>query len=211
MKPGSYTLRLMRGELAVAKSTVTVGTATISANLADPGLPPYLWRLGLPDGTPNGFRNAAKMGDMHPSDKRLDPWGPVTFTVREKVSGNLADFPAVQWQDVNNSNKILFKLDAAEIKDRDLEIGITDSQYGSRPIVRLNDWKSRDPGAPESYQSRSITFGIWRGYDKVFTIRIPKSAFKAGTNTLTIENLSGSGAGGFLSNAFVFDYIALRE
>lgn len=212
MKPGSYTLRLMRGELAVAKSSVTVGTGTITADLTDSGLPPYLWRLGLPDGTPLGFRNAAKMGDMHPSDKRLDPWGPVTFTIRDRVPTNLGDFPAVQWGAVNSGNKIVFKLNPEELKDRDLEIGITDSQYSSRPVVRLNDtWKSRDPGAPESYQSRSITFGIWRGFDKVFSIPIPRSAFKVGTNTLTIDNLSGSGAGGYLSNAFVFDYIGLRD
>ncbi len=211
MKPGSYTLSLMRGELSVASSSISVGTGTLTAHLADPGLPPYLWRLGLPDGTPLGFRNAAKMGDMHPSDKRLEPWGPATFTIREKVPANLNDFPAAQWGDVNSGNKIVFKLDPAEIKDRDLEIGITVSQYGSRPIVRLNDWKSRDPGAPPSYQSRSITFGIWRGFDRVFTIPIPKSAFKAGTNTLTIDNLSGSGAGRFLSNAFVFDYVGMRE
>ncbi|MEO5913740.1 MAG: rhamnogalacturonan lyase B N-terminal domain-containing protein [Luteolibacter sp.] len=212
MKPGSYTLRLMRNELSVAKSTVAVSTGTVTANLTDPGLPPYLWRIGLPDGTPHGLRNAAKMGDMHPSDKRLEPWGPVTFTVREKVPANLNDFPAAQWADVNNGNKIVFKIDTPEIKDHDLEIGITDSQYGSRPIVHLNDtWTSRDPGAPESYQSRSITFGIYRGFDHVFTIHIPKTAFKAGANTLSIDNLSGSGAGGFLSNAFVFDYIGLRE
>ncbi|MES2922611.1 MAG: rhamnogalacturonan lyase B N-terminal domain-containing protein [Verrucomicrobiota bacterium] len=211
MKPGNYTVRLMRNELAVAKSTVTVGTDTVTANLTDPGLPPYLWRLGLPDGTPSGFRNADKMGSMHPSDKRHEPWGPLTFTVRDPVPSNLQDFPAAQFADVNNGNKIVFKLAPDEVKDRDLEIGVTVSQYGSRPIVRLNDWKSRDPGAPQSYDSRSITFGIYRGFDKVFTIHIPKSAFKAGTNTLTIDNLSGSGARGFISNAFVFDYVGLRD
>ena len=211
MKPGSYTLRLMRNERAVAKSTVEVGNTTVTADLTDPGLPAYLWRLGLPDGTPFGFRNADKIGSMHPSDKRHQPWGPVTFPVREPVPANLQDFPAAQWADVNTGNKIVFKLDSAGVKDRDLEIGITVSQYGSRPIVRLNDWTSRDPGAPESYDSRSITFGIHRGYDRVFTIRIPKSAFKSGTNTLTIDNRSGSGAGKFLSNGFVFDYVGMRE
>jgi len=212
MKPGSYTLRLMRNELAVTKSTVTISTATTTADLSDPGLPPYLWRIGLPDGSPRGFRNADKMGDMHPSDKRLQPWGPVTFTVRDRVPTNLNDFPAAQWKDVNNSNTIVFKLPPEEIKDRDLEIGITVSQYGSRPIVRLNDkWASRDPGAAQSYDSRSITFGIYRGFDHVFTTHIPRSAFKVGTNTLSIDNLSGSGARGFISNAFVFDYIGLRE
>lgn len=211
IKPGSYTLRLMRGELAVAKSEITIGTAPVTAALADPGLPPYLWRLGLPDGTPSGFRNADKMNSMHPSDKRHLPWGPVTFPIREPIPANLQDFPAAQWADVNTGNKILFKLTSGEIKDRDLEIGITVSQYGSRPIVRLNDWTSRDPGPPQTYDSRSITFGIHRGYDRVFTLRIPKSAFKSGTNTLTIDNRSGSGAGKFLSNGFVFDYIGLRE
>jgi rhamnogalacturonan endolyase len=213
MKPGTYAMRLMRNELAVAKSDITVGTATVTATLADPGLPDYLWRIGLPDGTPGGFRNSAKMGDMHPSDKRLEPWGPVTFTVRDPIPANLNDWPAAQWKDINNSNKIVFTLAASEVTDRDLEIGITVSHAGSRPIVRVNgQWASADPGAPRTYQSRSITFGIWRGFDHVFSYHIPKSAFKTGTNTLVIENISGSGGyGNFLSNAFVFDYIGLRK
>ncbi|MEO5713433.1 MAG: rhamnogalacturonan lyase B N-terminal domain-containing protein [Luteolibacter sp.] len=211
MKPGTYTMRLMRNELAVAKTDITVGTTASTASLADPGLPDYLWRIGLPDGTPGGFRNATKMGDMHPSDKRLEPWGPVSFTVRDPVPSNLNDFPAAQWANVNGGNKIVFKLAPEELKDHDLEIGITVSQYGSRPVVRLNDWKSRDPGPPQTYDSRSITFGIWRGFDHVFTFRIPKTAFKSGVNTLAIDNLSGSGAKGFISNAFVFDYIGLRK
>jgi rhamnogalacturonan endolyase len=149
---------------------------------------------------------------MHPSDKRHQPWGPLTFTVREPLPANLTDFPAAQWADVNSPTRILFKLDSTQIKDCDLEIGITVSQYGSRPIVRLNDkWTSRDPGPPRTYDSRSITFGIHRGYDKIFTIPIPKSAFKTGTNTLTIDNRSGSGSGKFLSNGFVYDYVGLRE
>ncbi len=213
MKPGTYTMRLMRNELAVAKSEITVETATVTASLTDPGLPDYLWRLGLPDGTPLGFRNAAKMGDMHPSDKRHEPWGPLNFIVRDAVPTNLNDFPAAQWSDVNNRNTITFNLTPDNVKDRVLEIGITVSHAGSRPILRVNgQWSSRDPRAPQTYQSRSITFGIWRGFDHLFTYQIPKSAFKAGSNTISIENLSGSGGyGGFLSHGFVYDYIALRK
>jgi rhamnogalacturonan endolyase len=212
IKPGNYQIYLMRGELPVTSSDISVGTDTINVTLTDPGLPAYLWRLGLPDGSPLGFRNADKMGDMHPSDKRLAPWGPVTYTLRDRIPANLTDFPAAQWADVNGGNRIVFKLTEKEIRDRDLEIGITVSQYGSRPMVRLNDqWSNPDPGAPQSYDSRSITFGIYRGYGKVFTYHIPKSAFKVGTNALVIDNRSGSGAGKFLSNAFVFDYIGLRD
>ncbi|RYD30474.1 MAG: rhamnogalacturonase B, partial [Verrucomicrobiaceae bacterium] len=212
MKPGRYKMRLMRGELAVQERDVTVGSGAVEASLVEPGLPEYVWRIGLPDGTPAGFRNAERMGDMHPSDKRHEPWGPLTFTVRDPAPTDLHDFPAAQWGDVNTGSRIVFKMDTTQIKEHELEIGITVSQYGSRPVVRLNDkWTSRDPGAPPSYQSRSITFGIHRGFDRVFSYRIPKSAFEAGTNTLVIDNRSGSGAGRFLSNAFVFDYIGLRE
>ncbi|MEO7101549.1 MAG: rhamnogalacturonan lyase B N-terminal domain-containing protein, partial [Luteolibacter sp.] len=213
MKPGSYTMRLMRNELAVAKTDINVGTDTVTGNLSDPGLPDYLWRLGLPDGTPLGFRNASRMGDMHPSDKRHEPWGPLTFTVREPISTNLNDFPAAQWKDVNNGNKIVFNLAADDVKDHDLEIGITVSHAGSRVVVHVNGkWDSRAPGAPETYQSRSITFGIWRGFDHVQSIHIPKDALKTGANTIMIENISGTGGyGGFLSNAIVFDYIGLRK
>ena len=213
MKPGSYTMRLMRNELAVAKTDITVGTGATTGNLSDPELPDYLWRLGLPDGTQLGFRNAAKMGDMHPSDKRLEPWGPLTFTVRQPVPTNLNDFPAAQWKDVNNGNKIVFDLAADQVKDHNLEVGITVSHAGSRPVIRVNGkWNSRAPRAPETYDSRSITFGIWRGFDHVQTIRIPKAVLVAGTNTIIIENISGTdGLGDFLSNAFVFDYIGLRK
>lgn len=213
MKPGTYSLRLMRNELAVAETQVTVTHAdTASVQLQDPGLPSYLWRLGLPDGTPQGFRNASKMSDMHPSDKRHQAWGPLTFNIREPVPKNLSDFPAIQWRDINNRNRIVFSLKPSQIKDRDLEIGITVSQFASRPIVRVNDrWTHRAPAAPRTYDSRSITFGIHRGFDHVHSIRIPKSAFNAGENSLTLENISGSGGSGFLSNAFVYDFIGLRD
>ncbi len=212
IKPGTYQVQLMRDELAVAKASVTVGTTLMTQDFVDPGLKPYLWRLGLPDGTPKGFRNADKMGDMHPSDKRLAPWGPVTFNIREAVAANLNDFPAAQFQDVNSGNRIAFNLTAERLKDRDLEIGVTDSQYGSRPIIKVNDkWSNPPPPAPRSYDSRSITFGIYRGFDVVHTIRIPASAFRVGANVITIQNLSGTGMHGFISNAMVFDYIGLRD
>lgn len=212
MKPGKYTLRLMRGELAVDEKTVEVGSGTVSAELKDPGLPAYLWRLGLPDGTPAGFLNADKIGDMHPSDKRLKPWGPATFKADSPTPSDIGKFPAIQWGDVNDGNRIVFNLDKSQVKDHDLEIGVTVSQYGARPAVDVNGkWSSKPPAAPQTYDSRSITFGIYRGFDKVHTIRIPRTALKAGENTITIHTISGSGSKGFLSNGMVFDYIGLRD
>lgn len=213
MKPGTYSLRLMRNELSVAQTEITVTPGTTSnTSLADPGLPAYLWRLGLPDGTPQGFRNAEQLANMHPSDKRNLAWGPLQFTVHEPVPRNLSDFPAVQWNDINNRNRIVFSLNPSQIKDRDLEIGISVSHSRSRPIVRVNDrWASRPPAAPRCYDSRSITFGIHRGFDHVHSIRIPKSAFNPGKNTITLETISGSGSSGFLSHALVYDFIGLRD
>jgi rhamnogalacturonan endolyase len=212
IKPGDYTIQLMRNELAVDESTLAIGTETLTKNLTDPGLSDYLWRLGLPDGTPQGFRNASRMGEMHPSDKRHQAWGPLTFTIREPVPTQLDDFPAVQWKDINNGNRIVFNLTESQLKDHELEIGITVSHAGGRPLIHVNGkWDSRPLRAPQTYQSRSITFGIHRGFDHVQTFRIPKSAFKIGSNTVEIESMSGSGGyGKFLSNGFVYDYIALR-
>lgn len=212
MKPGRYNVRLMRDELAVAQSDLTVGTDTVTTQLADPGLPRYLWRLGLPDGTPKGFRNADRMGDMHPSDKRHQPWGPLTIQVREPVARNLTDFPAIQWKEINNGSQIVFSLTSDQIKDRQLEIGVTVSHSGSRPSIRVNDrWSSRAPGPPRTFPSRSITFGIHRGFDHVHVLHIPKEALQVGRNTFQIQNVSGSGSGGFLSHAMVFDFIGLRD
>ena len=31
------------------------------------------WQIGVPDGTPGGFRNAALLASAHPSDTRMAP------------------------------------------------------------------------------------------------------------------------------------------
>lgn len=213
MKPGTYTARLMRGELEVATADVKVGTDTATVDFEDPGLADYLWLMGMPDGTPRGFRNAERFDQMHPSDKRNQPWGPLTYTVRGRFPKDLTGFPGVQWMGVNNGNRILFDLKPDETREKILEIRTTVSHSGGRPMIEVNDsWKSRLPKAPRFYDSRSITFGTWRGFNHTHEIRIPAKALRPGRNTIRISIVSGSRSGApFLSPAVVYDSIGLRD
>ncbi len=215
MIPATYTMMLYKNELAVDSTTVTVGTGTLTQTFVSVDPPePFIFRIGEFDGTPGGFRNADLIADMHPSDVRMKPWGPFTYTVGES---RLSDFPLAQFQrGVNNPTIIRFTLGRGEVRSHTLRIGITLAFGGGRPVVTVN------PGTPQAWtgptppstrraqpESRGVTRGTYRGNNMEFRVNIPAHAFVAGENTITISVASGEGGMGFLSPSFVYDAVQL--
>jgi rhamnogalacturonan endolyase len=210
MKPGSYTMTVYKGELAVLQETVSVssgGTTSLGSRsiTADPSAQSVLWRVGNWDGTPLEFLNGQTFNLRHPSDARNSAWGPVTYAVGSATN----KFPAAIWKDKNNATKITFSLTSAQLSARTLRIGITAAYANGRPQVQLNSWSSATPAASTQPGSRSLTIGTYRGNNATFSYAIPASALVAGSNTLTINVASGSGSTGFLSPAIAIDCIDL--
>ena len=211
MKPGTYEVKLYQGELAVGSANVSV-KAGIRARLdvsATP-IPAALFRIGDWDGTPAGFLNGDKIVSMHPSDVRMGPWGPVTFTVGVDP---VSKFPALQLRKANSPTTIKFNLTKEQIANRVLRIGITCAYAAGRPDIRVNEWKPVKPSeATHQPKSRSFTIGTYRGNNAMFTYDIPVSAFIVGENTLTITPLSGNGdLSEWLSAGWVYDAVQLDE
>ncbi|MEV6381126.1 rhamnogalacturonan lyase B N-terminal domain-containing protein [Streptomyces sp. NPDC051773] len=215
MLPGTYTLTVYKGELAVhtREVKVTAGGSTALNSLTitgDPSAAKTLWRLGDWDGTPGGFKNAELMTYAHPSDGRAAKWtGDVTLDGGRPA----ASFPAYVWQDVNDGVRILFKLTPAQAAAaHTLRIGVTDAFAGGRPRVSINDWASPVPAAPKQPSTRSLTTGSYRGNNHTFLYSVPASAWKSNTseyNVLTIDIVSGSSGTGFLSPGASFDCLDL--
>jgi rhamnogalacturonan endolyase len=209
MKPGSYTQTLYQGELAVATKSVTVSAGvTATSNIASTFTLPssVLFRIGAWDGTPAAFRNADKVTLMHPSDARMSSWGPQTFTWGSSSSG---DFPAYQWQNVNNPTTVRFTLSASQVAARTVRIGITAAFANGRPRITVNNWTSAIPSPSAQPDSRSLTIGTYRGNNALFSYPVPASALVAGTNTLSIAVVSGSGSGTFLSAGVSYDSVEM--
>jgi len=209
MKPGTYTQTLYQNELPVATRSVTVsaGATTTGQNIASAwSTPSAIFRIGSWDGTPASFKNAGNVNWMHPSDTRMASWGPVTYTVGSSSDGN---FPAYQWKDVNNPTTVKFTLASSQLAARTVRIGITAAYAGGRPQIAINSWTSSAPGPSTQPSSRSLTIGTYRGNNTLFTYSVPASAFIAGTNTLTITVISGSGSSAFLSAGISYDCVEL--
>ncbi|KAL2149205.1 hypothetical protein VTH82DRAFT_8553 [Thermothelomyces myriococcoides] len=208
MKPGTYTMVLYQTEFKIATATVTVsagqttrqdiaGNFNTSRNT--------LFQIGEYDGQPTGFRNADKFLRMHPSDSRMDNWGPLTYTLG---SSQLSDFPMAVFKEVNNPVTIKFDLASAP-GAATLRIATTLSFAGSRPQATVNGWSGPIPAAPTKIDSRGVTRGAYRGYGEIYTVDIPAGTLVAGTNTITINSVSGSSGDGFLSPNFIFDAVEL--
>ena len=209
MKPGTYRAILYKGELEVATNSVTIAAGqTNTLNLSSTEIAPnYVFKIGEWDGTPAGFRNADKIITMHPSDVRMDPWGPLTYTVGDP----LTNFPMACWQTNNNPATIHFNLTSLPTNSLSLRVGITCSYAGGRPKPTVNSYTpSSNPSAPSEPQSRSLTVGTYRGNNWLYTFSIPASAFVPGQNTLILNTISGSGSiGNFLNPACAFDAVEL--
>ncbi len=212
MIPGTYVMTVYKGELAVYTENVTVnaGAATTLNTRTitnDPSTAPVVWRIGKWDGTPLEFKNGENISKMHPSDIRNESWGPTNFTVGSPASL----FPAVQFRGANTPTTISFNLTAAQAaSDHTLKIGITTALYNGRPNVTIN---GHNHGAGISAQpvGRNITIGTYRGNNTTYTYRLPASQLVAGTNTMNIGPISGSGdLGSWLSASFAYDAIELQ-
>ncbi|MDQ0906768.1 rhamnogalacturonan lyase B N-terminal domain-containing protein [Streptomyces canus] len=216
--PGTYTLTVFKGELAVYTGSVSVsagGTTTLNSiaipSSNDPGNASAIWRINNWDGTPGGFKNADLMTYAHPSDVRASSWtGNVVIGSGTETSG----FPCYLWKDVNSGIIVYFKLTAAQAAAaHTLRIGVTTAYANGRPQVVVNDtWTSAVPSPPTQPSTRSLTVGSYRGNNYTFTYSVPASAWLTDTsayNTLKIYVASGSGSTSFLSAGTSIDAIDL--
>lgn len=207
MKPGDYTMTVYKDELALYTTPVTVGSAATTTLepitlTGDPDKAAAVWRIGTWDGTPLEFLNGPSINLRHPSDPRNASWGPVSYT----IGSPSAMFPAAQWKTgVNNPTRVTFVLAPDQVKSHTIRIGITAAYEGGRPSISVNNWNSSLPAASSQPDSRSLTTGNYRGNNKTYSYSVPASAFVAGTNTLTINTISGSSGTTFLSPAYAYD------
>ncbi|MGY5057978.1 rhamnogalacturonan lyase B N-terminal domain-containing protein [Streptomyces sp. 900105755] len=216
--PGTYTLTVFKGELAVYTSSVTVsaGATTTLNTIAvpssnDPGNATAIWRINNWDGTPGGFKNADLMTYAHPSDVRAASW---TGNVVVGSGTETSAFPCYLWKDVNSGIVVYFKLTAAQAAAaHTLRIGVTTAYANGRPQVVVNDtWTSAVPAPPTQPSTRSLTVGSYRGNNHTFTYSVPASAWLTDTsayNTLKIYVVSGSGTTSYLSAGTSIDAIDL--
>ncbi|WP_425276065.1 rhamnogalacturonan lyase B N-terminal domain-containing protein [Streptomyces bobili] len=213
MLPGTYTLTVFKGELAVHTRSVkvTAGGATAMNTISitgDPSTARTLWRLGDWDGTPGEFKNAELMTYAHPSDARAAKWtGNVTLGGGDEA----ASFPAYMWKEVNDGVQVFFRLTKEQAAAaHTLRVGVTDAFAGGRPRVTVNDWVSPVPAAPSQPSTRSLTTGSYRGNNHVFTFNVPATAWRTDQdNVLKLNIVSGSSGTAFLSPGTSFDCVDL--
>jgi len=210
MRPGTYTVTVYKNELAVYTGSVAVtagGTTALNTlTVSDPSATTALWRIGNWDGTPTEFLNGGRLTTMHPTDSRMSSWLPSTFVVGTSTAA--AGFPAYQWKDVNNARVITFTLTSAQVQALTLRLGTTEDFNGARPQITVNSWTSAIPTAPAK-GSRNMTVGTYRGVNRTYSYAIPSTAFVAGTNTLTINVVSGTSGTAYLSPGFSYDAVDL--
>ncbi|MFG3015309.1 rhamnogalacturonan lyase B N-terminal domain-containing protein [Streptomyces cinerochromogenes] len=216
--PGTYTLTVYKGELAVytgsvtvsAGATTTLNTITVPAS-NDPDNASAIWRIGDWNGTPADFKNADLMTYAHPSDVRAASWtGNVVIGSGTETSA----FPCYLWKDVNSGLLVHFRLTAAQAAAaHTLRIGVTTAYANGRPQITVNDtWTSAIPSPPAQPGTRSLTVGSYRGNNHTFTYSVPASAWRTDTsqyNVLRIDVVSGSGTTGYLSAGTAIDAIDL--
>ncbi|CAI4213393.1 unnamed protein product [Parascedosporium putredinis] len=208
MKPGTYTMVLYQTEYKVATTSVTVSAGGIvSKNIASTLTTPAtsLLKIGEFDGQPTGFRNADKFLRMHPSDSRMESWGPLTYTAGSSAT---KDFPMAIFKSVNNPTTVKFTLSSAP-GAATLRIATTLSFAGARPSVTVNSWSGATPAAPVKIDSRGVTRGAYRGYGEVYDFAVPSGILVSGSNTITISVASGSSGDTYLSPNFIVDAVEL--
>ncbi|CAM2773557.1 hypothetical protein HP548_13750 [Paenibacillus taichungensis] len=212
MIPGTYTMTVYKGELAVytesvnitGGSTTTLNTRTINN---DPSKASSIWRIGNWDGTPSEFLNGQTIPIRHPSDSRNPSWGPVSYATGSATN----KFPAIQFRGQNSPTTVTFSLNSSQAASSHvLNIGITAAYNNGRPSVTINGHTLTNPAASSQPNSRSFTIGTYRGNNTTFSWNIPASYFVNGSNTITITPISGSSdLGNWLSAGWVYDCVEL--
>ncbi|KAF2678739.1 polysaccharide lyase family 4 protein [Lentithecium fluviatile CBS 122367] len=208
MRPGTYNIKLYKDEFLVANDTITVTAGqTAQKDIAskEPNTP-VIWRIGDFDGQPFELKNGDKIERMHPSDVRMASWGG-SYTVG---TSKASDFPMALWSKQGGTATVTFTLTQDQVKGHVLRIGTTLSFKGGRPSVKINSWTGSDPGAPVLIDSRGITRGAYRGWGDVYNWSVPSSAFKVGSNTLTV-GVYGSGDATWLSANYIVDALELQD
>ncbi|MGW7159801.1 rhamnogalacturonan lyase B N-terminal domain-containing protein [Paenibacillus taichungensis] len=212
MIPGTYTMTVYKGELAVytesvnitGGSTTTLNTRTINN---DPSKASSIWRIGNWDGTPSEFLSGQTIPIRHPSDSRNPSWGPVSYATGSANN----KFPAIQFRGQNSPTTVTFSLNSSQAASSHvLNIGITAAYNNGRPSVTINGQTLTNPAASSQPNSRSFTIGTYRGNNTTFSWNIPASYFVNGSNTVTITPISGSSdLGNWLSAGWVYDCVEL--
>lgn len=212
MIPGTYTMTVYKGELAVytesvnitGGSTTTLNTRTINN---DPSKASSIWRIGNWDGTPSEFLNGQTIPIRHPSDSRNPSWGPISYATGSATN----KFPAIQFRGQNSPTTVTFSLNSSQAASSHvLNIGITAAYNNGRPSVTINGQTLTNPAASSQPNSRSFTIGTYRGNNTTFSWNIPASYFVNGSNTVTITPISGSSdLGNWLSAGWVYDCVEL--
>ncbi|KAK3695723.1 rhamnogalacturonase B [Podospora appendiculata] len=212
MKPGTYTMKLYRGEYKVAQDSVTVTaggktTKNIASTETAANAPAVIWRIGNFDGQPLELKNGDKIERMHPSDVRMGTWGG-DYTVGKSAP---RDFPMALFAKQGGVATVTFNADANQAASDGvvLRVGTTLSFKGGRPSVKINSWSGKDPGAPTLIDSRGVTRGAYRGYGEVYTWKVPSGTLRVGANTLTL-GVTGSGDAAFLSANYIVDAVELQ-
>ncbi|CAK4072338.1 unnamed protein product [Aphanomyces euteiches] len=215
MKPGQYTLTVYKKQLAVGAATVVVSaakTTTADVTVVNPHEKTPLWSVGEWDGTPDGFLNANKIHKihkMHPSDARMAPFKPMTFTVGKSAVG---EFPLALFRGVNDPVVMSFELTSQQAaQGRTFQIGVTLAKNNARPTIRVNDKWSGPILATYAAKSRGDTRGVTTGNYFLYSYTIPASALVAGTNKIALGIASGNtdGPEPFLHASVVFDAFEL--
>ncbi|KAG9414267.1 hypothetical protein AC1031_013463 [Aphanomyces cochlioides] len=212
MKPGQYTVTVFKKQLAVATGNAVVSTGTTSTSdvtVAYTHTQTPLWTIGVWDGTPDGFLNADKIHKMHPSDARMSPFKPFTFTVGKNVAG---DFPLALFRGVNDPLAISFQLTSQQAsQSRTFNVGVTLAKSNARPTIRVNDKWNGPVLATYAVKTRGDTRGVTTGNYFLYSYTIPSSASVAGTNKIALGIASGNPdpPEPFLHASVVFDAFEL--
>ncbi|KAM0808410.1 putative Rhamnogalacturonate lyase [Seiridium cardinale] len=207
---GTYTMKLYQDEFLAATQTVTVTSGgTVTSNIAATNIiltssHTTVFKMGDYDGQPTGFLNADKQLRMHPSDSRMSSWTPGTV-----ASTAASSWPMAIFKDVNDGTKISFSLSSAISSAATLRIATTLSFAGGRPQATVNSYACSAPAAPTTIDSRGVTRGAYRGWGDVYDCSVPAGNLVSGTNTITINVISGSSGDDFLSPNVIFDAIEL--